>query len=192
MSRNRIDPVIFVWRDVDFVDHEDGVVRSGMAMVPVKRYENFAARQFVAGNTYRLGPSEVQSEASRGHFFICIHLAWENLPEDVTPRWRDETHMRRWILIEKGWYHESEFVVADRDTALQLATYIEARNRYARFAVIDNKLIVREAMSQSPKAMGKNNFERSKQDVLGFLTNLLGIDVTTLKKEAKKYEKLVQ
>lgn len=185
MSKRQIAPVSFEWREVEVADHEDGVIRTVMAMVPVKRFRRFAGEQYQAGHVYRLGPFEEQSEASRGHFFACVHTAWLNLPETVTPRWKSETHMRRWILIRCGWYDEKEFELKDEEQAFRLGTFIRTEDPYASMTVHGNKLIVRRAMTQSPKAMGKHNFEASKQDVLSYLSNLIGVDVTTLRKESK-------
>ena len=180
--------VSFSWRDVDVVDFSDGAVSTVKAMVPVARFRRFADAQYVDGHIYRLGPAEEQSEKSRGHYFACIHLIYLNLPESLSGRWPSETHMRKWALIETNWCDEKEFDCADEKQAFRLGHFIRSEDPYARIAIRGTTVIVRKAVTQSPKAMGREKFQKSKQDVLDILEFLTSIPTAAVKKEAKKVE----
>lgn len=187
----RILPVVFVWQEVDVVD-EQGVVSRRHAMVPQVRYVNVAKRQYHDREEYPMVPLEARSRKSHNAYFAQVNEAFDNLPEPLAPRWPTSEHMRKWLLIETGWFDEKEFEyegpTAKRD-GRRLGTFIRAESEFARIsihAITDRKVkvIVRVAKSQSAAAMGKADFEASKKAVLEELEAMIGLARGDLKREA--------
>ncbi len=180
-------PVVFVWRDVEVIDSDGEVVRQ-RAMVPLARYGNVAARQFHDLEEYPLVVLEARTRASHSHFFACVHEAFINLPEEVSVRWPTEEHMRKWVLIETGWFDEKDFDCPDERFAKRLATFIRTEDSYARISLHQVgkawRVIVRRAKSQSAAAMAKQAFEDSKRDVLDYLASMIGTTRGQIKKHA--------
>jgi hypothetical protein len=182
----RIQPIVFVWREVDLIDG-DGVAVRVKAMVPLVRYGNVAARQFTDGEQYPLAPIEERSMASHSQFFAAMNEYFKNLPEKIATRWPTVNHFRRWCLIETNWFDEKEFELTSEKHARALATFIRTEDEYARIAFRGGtKVIVRRAKSQSLAAMGKADFEKSKKDVLDLAESLVGAPVRTVMKNAGK------
>ncbi len=166
----RMLPVVFRWQD----GH----------MVPEARYEKVARRQFAADEDYPMVVLEARSRASHNHFFASVDDAWHNLPEDIAIRWPTAEHLRKWVLVETGWFDEKDFNCESPARAKELAAFIRKVAEYARIIVHGKQVIVREAKSQSEAAMGKEMFQKSKRDVLDLLAAMIGTTRGTLSKEA--------
>ncbi len=169
--------IAFIWREVDIAD-ADGVVSGVSAMVPMPRYRNVAQRQFVSGTEYILDEANERSMVSHNAYFAALHDYFENIPEKLAPRWPNEMTWRRWLLIECGWYDEKEFNVQTERDAKALATFVRTHDAFARISVHGKKVIVRTAKSQSMKAMGKDDFLKSKNDVLDLAGEIVGVSRT--------------
>jgi hypothetical protein len=188
---SRILPVNFIWKALD-VCVDGGEVRRIKAMVPLDRYHNVCARQYGEDGEYTLVPLEERSMKSHNAYFAQLHSAFQNLPETLAARWPTEEHMRKWVLIETGWFEEKEFPYEGRDArrhAKLLATFIRTQSEFARISthrVSDTKVlvIVRTAKSQSKVGMPtKAEFEKSKRDVLDWLEHAIGVARGTLVRE---------
>lgn len=186
----RHQAVVFDWKEVDVAD-TDGVVHSIMAMVPQRKYSNICKRQFGESGEYPLAAIEERSRASHSQFFASLHDGYINLPEKIAVRWPSAEHMRKWLLVETGWFDEKEFECPDEDFAKKLGTFVRTEDEFARISVHrprgnhDSwKVIIRRAKSQSAAAMGKQEFEASKKDVLDLLEHFLTVPRGTLIKEA--------
>lgn len=183
--RHAQQPIAFTWRDVDVIKTDGEVDRTG-AMVPTLRYRNVAQRQFGAGGEYVLEQVSERSMASHSHFFAALNDAFHNLPETVAPRWPTAEHFRKWLLVESGWFDEKEFDLISEKHAKALATFVRAEDVYARIAVHGKTVIVRRAKSQSLRAMGKDDFQKSKNDVLDLAEQFTGISRGQAMKNAGK------
>lgn len=183
----RILPVVFVWQEVDVVD-EQGVVSRRHAMVPQVRYVNVAKRQYHDREEYPMVPLEARSRKSHNAYFAQVNEAFDNLPEPLAPRWPTSEHMRKWLLIETGWFDEKEFDCDTEIMAKRLATFIRVQDSFARILIHKMakgfKLIVRRAKSQSIDSMSGTDFEKSKNDVLGLASSMIGVTTTELKRNA--------
>lgn len=182
----KIVPVVFHWQDVDVIDGEGEVTRT-KAMVPNPRYHNIAARQFSEGEEYPLVIMETRSRASHNHYFAAIKDGFDNLPENIAARWDTPDHLRKWCLIESGWYVEKEIDFGSTIYAKRAALLLHDEfDEYVRIFQPDNgrKLIIRKAKSQSVAAMSKEPFERSKKDVLGLIESLIKLHSGELAKNA--------
>ena len=100
----KIYPVVFHWLDVDVADQQ-GVMHATKAMVPIARYVNTAARQYHEGEEYPLVMLETRSRASHNQYFAAVNDGFDNLPERIAARWPTSEHLRKWLLIETGWFH---------------------------------------------------------------------------------------
>lgn len=183
----RIYPVTFVWRDVDVIDARTGEARHDMAMVPLNAANaSQARRQFHDGEEYPLAPLEARSRASHNAYFAELHSYWQNLPETVAARWLNEDHFRKWLLVETGWYDESEIDCATPAHAKETTGLIRSFDVYARMSVHGKKIIIRRARSQSAAAMGKAEFEKSKHDVLAVAATFVGVSPSQMKREVRR------
>ena len=168
----RMVPVVFKWKDVDLCAEGGEVIRSRV-MVPHPRYEKVARRQFAEGEEYPLIVLEARSRASHNQYFAAVNEAWDNLAEDIATRWPTAEHLRKWALVEVGFFDEKVFPDCKSPAhAKQLAVFVRSVDTYAQIHVHKTTVIVREPKSQSAAAMGKDQFEKSKRAVLDLLATL--------------------
>jgi hypothetical protein len=154
----------------------------GRVMVPLLRFEREAERRYAVNETYRMEVQEMQSAVSRGHYFVVVEEAWKNLPEHVAERWPTKDHLRKWALIRAGYYEETSIVLATKAEAIRVAAAIRPLDDYRLVTVRDAVVTIYTAKSQSLKAMGKEQFQASKDAVIGVLSELLGVEADQLTK----------
>lgn len=160
-------PIIFNW--------------NGEVMVPLNRRFAFQCdKQFVVGANYTLVQHEDRSAASHAHYFASITEAWRNLPEQMADRFPSPEHLRKFALVKAGYRDERTHVAATKAEALRLAAFIKPIDDFAIVTTSGMTVTVWTAKSQSVKAMGKKEFQASKESVLGVLADLLGVDVKAL------------
>jgi hypothetical protein len=186
MSR-RDQPIAFFWLSVDVVD-QHGVLTKCLAMVPQPRYVNVAKRQFgEAGSEHVLDPTSERSMASHNAYFAQLKEYFDNLPETYSPRYPTPEHFRKWLLVQTNWFDESEFNLSSEEAAKALGDFIRRRDAYAWMHPYGKKLIVRSPRSQSRAAMGKEDFEKSKHDVLELAAQMVGVAPGQMAKEARRH-----
>lgn len=182
-------PVRFVWREVDIVDAA-GVIVSKKVMEPLARYSNVCGRQFHEDEEYPLIVLEARSRASHDQYFAAVHEGWQNLPESIAVRWPTDEHLRKWCLIECGWFDEKDTPWDSKEDAMRHAAFVrEDVDEYARLSVHKTaegkwRLIVRHAKSQSAAAMAKGPFEESKRAVLDMIASFVNVRPAQLEKQA--------
>ena len=145
----------------------------GEHMVPL--HPRLADRQYVVGEIYRLDHVEDRSRASHSHFFAALQEAWSNLPEDLSERFPTSDHLRRYALVHCGYRDERSIVCASQAEAGRFAAFVKPMDDFAVVSVNRNVVVVMTAKSQSMKAMGKAEFQRSKDTVLDFVAKLIGV-----------------
>lgn len=163
-----IYPVIFEW--------------DGEAMRPLNRY--VADRQYVVGEHYRLEPREERSWASHGHYFASLNDAHANLPEDLAQRFPTVDHLRRYALVRTGFRDERTIVASSKAEARRIAAFLKPIDEFAVVSVHEAVVIVWTAKSQSLRAMGKDDFQRSKDAVLDFVAEIIGVSPDQLGRAA--------
>lgn len=151
---------------------------NGEALVPLG---GFATRQanehFVVGEQYKMVEHADRSINSHNHYFATIADAVETMPDELRETYPTAEHLRKKALIRKGWRDEREFVCDSKAAAARLAAFIKPLDTYAIIEHRETVVRVWTAKSQSKKAMpGKGEFQRSKQDVLDFIDDLLGVE----------------
>jgi len=165
---DRIPPIAFTW--------------DGDSMVP--RHPRLADRHFVVGETYTLEPREDRSSASHRHYFAAIKEAHDSLPEEAADRLPSPEHLRKFCLIKAGYRDERSIVCSSKAEAQRLAAWVRPMDEFAIVAVQGATVIQWTAKSQSVRAMGKAEFEASKDAVLNVIASLIGTDATTLRQRA--------
>lgn len=154
----------------------------GRAMLPLNPAR--AAQSFTIGENYRLEVREERSEASHAHYFAVVKEAFDNLPDSFSERFPTADHLRRWCLIKTGFRDERTHICESPAKARDLAAFIKPIDDYAVVVARDNIVVVWTAKSQSVRSMGKAEFQRSKDAVLGELAKLVGTEPETLRANA--------
>src|SRR5690606_27888578 len=117
-----------------------------------------------------------RSEASHNHYFASIANAWNTLPDHLLAEYPTAEHLRKKMLVKCGYADERSIVCASKAEAERIAAFIKPMDEYA--VVIHREAVVKvfTAQSQSMKAMGKREFQESKESVLAAIDNLLGVE----------------
>jgi hypothetical protein len=92
--------------------------------------------------------------------------------------------LRKAALIATGWHRETIIDAGNRAAALRVAAYVEAEDEFADVVTRGPTVIVRKARSQRMHGhdrMDKAEFQRSKDDILGWIANLIGVEAERLK-----------
>lgn len=149
-------------------------------LIPLPRFAERARKQFSAGQQYRMVEENERSEISHRHFFASLQEAWKQLPEQYAERFPTIDHLRKWALIESGFYDERSVVADSNEEALRIAAFTRPADPYAVVIVKGCVVHAYTAQSQSRKAMNARDFAASKQAVLEIVAGLVGVDVETL------------
>jgi hypothetical protein len=157
----------------------------GEAMRPLPRFARQADREFVIGELYRLVVQEERSAASHAQFFAALNDAWQNLPEDQAERFPSVEHLRKWALIQAGFADERSIVCGSKAEAQRVGAFVRPFDEYAVVIVRDAVVKVFTAQSQSMRAMGKPEFERSKRATLEIVARMIGVSADDLKQHSE-------
>jgi hypothetical protein len=87
--------------------------------------------------------------------------------------------LRKKALIATGWHREAIIEAGNAKAALRVAAYARGRDEFAHVITRGPTVIVRWARSQrmhGQDRMDKAEFQQSKDDILGWIANLLGVD----------------
>lgn len=166
-------PLPFVW--------------DGEAMRVKPQWQRRADDLFCIGETYTMAPVEDRSAASHRHYFACINEAWQNLPEEMAERYPTAEHLRKAALIRAGYRDERSIVCTSKAEARRLAAFIQPMDDHALVAISEAVVVVYTAKSQSVRAMGKADFQKSKDDVLAKLAEMIGVRTADLHKAANDH-----
>jgi hypothetical protein len=152
------------------------VTWNGDAFEPANSYwRKEADRRYTVGERYVLTVEEIRSEQSHKHMFAAIREAWMSLPESYHERYATPDHLRRWALIKTGFREERSIVCASETEARRVAAFVRPVDDYAVVVVRDNIVVHLTAKSQSSRAMGKDEFQRSKTAVLDCIAQMLDV-----------------
>lgn len=156
---------------------------SGEAMIPLR--PRAADRLYVIGEEYDLAPHEMRSGRSHKHFFVTVNEAWKTLPEDMAYTFPTPDHLRKYALIRAGYRDERTIVASSRAEALRIAAFVKPMDEYALVSTAGSTVVVLTAKSQSERAMGRADFQASKDAVLVILAEMLGVEPATLAKQTE-------
>ena len=148
------------------------------------RWAAVCDQQLVVGQTYRVAEIKDRSTSSHSHYFAAVAEAHANLPEDQAERFQTADHLRKWCLIKTGWADQRQIVCASKAEAQRVAAFVRPMDEYAIVTATEAVVTVFTAKSQSYRAMGKKDFQKSKQDVLDLLASMIGVEPQQLSAEA--------
>lgn len=165
-----IAPILCIWTAA-------GVRPGQHALVPWGAiWGKRAAEQFVAGEHYQVATIEERSINSHNHFFAALNDLYGNLPESIADSFSSVEHLRKRALIATGWRDERSIVCASKAEAQRVAAFVRPMDDFAAVSVHESAVVVWTAKSQSMRAMGKETFQRSKDDVLNWAAALIGTE----------------
>lgn len=165
-------PITFRWEGDSFVPNGP-------------RWQRECDKQFVIGQTYELVEQHQRSSNSHRHFFASVNEAWKNLPEAMTVQFPTSEHLRKYALIRAGYADSHTLVCSSKAEAIRIASFMRPLDEFGVVAV--NGLVVTRytAKSQSARAMGKEEFQKSKDAVLDVIASMISVPVETLKQNAQ-------
>lgn len=155
-------PIITIW--------------DGEAFVPANaHWARKADELFVVGERYALVEHHERSSASHAHYFAVLNDIWQSLPEHVAPQFPTAEVLRAHALIRTGYCNKRQLVCRSKAEAKRMAAFLKPANPFAIIEV-DNAVVTEwTAASQSYRAMDKKTFNASKQAVLDWCADLIGL-----------------
>lgn len=146
---------------------------TGAAMVPLQPQR--AERFYEVGQRYVLTEVQERSQSSHAHEFAWLREAWMNLPDNLAERFSSETHLRKWALIRAGYSDSHTITCNSKAEAARVAAFIRPIDEFA-LVIVQGATVTRyTAKSQSRKAMGGAEFQRSKTLIMEVIAKLLGV-----------------
>lgn len=158
---------------------------NGEAFVPIGRGRRDADRYFVIGERYTLVEEKQRSAASHRHYFAAVNEAWANLPQERAKDHPSADHLRKFALIMTGFRDERTLVASSRAEAQRLAAFVRPMDDYAVVTVEGALVRVLTAKTQNMRAMGAKQFQESKNAVLDYLAEMIGVEPGALTKHAE-------
>lgn len=158
----------------------------GETFRPWRRHEKECAERFVIGADYTVEQQEPRSAASHSHYFAALTEAWRNLPEDQAERFPTVEHFRKWLLIRAGYRDERTHACASKAEALRFSAFIKPIDEFAVVIAKEAVVSVYTAKSQSARAMGKKEFQESKDAVLSLAAEMIGVTPAQVEHNARE------
>lgn len=165
-SMMHASPLIFEW--------------DGEGFKPIRRHAKECDARFVIGERYVLDEIQERSAASHKQYFASIRDSWMLLPEHMAEQFPTPDHLRKYALIRAGFRDERSIAASSKAEALRIAAFIRPMDEFAIVTVHGSIVTVYTAKSQSMRAMGKAQFQASKQSVLDFIASLIEVEPETL------------
>ena len=142
-------------------------------MRPTVAYRALCAERYQDGEAVRLLEEKQRSPASHAHYFATINDMWSSLPESLDGKYPSPEHLRKWALCRAG-YADERYIVCDTlKEARKVAAFVRSFDDFAVIRTEGEVVRVYHAKSQSAHAMGGQEFQKSKEAVLGIIQGLL-------------------
>lgn len=155
-------PIIFRW--------------TGEVFEPSTNYQaHLAGQRFAEGDVVALTEHFDRSKISHDHYFATLHELWTNLPERIAPAFPNEDVLRAHALIRTGYCNKRQVVLRSNAEASRVAAFMRPSNPLAIIDVDGPVVTEWTAESQKYRAMGKKRFQQSKDAVLGWVSDLVGL-----------------
>lgn len=151
------------------------------------RWANLADKNYVIGEKYAIVPVAERSQKSHAHYFALINEAWMNLPDNLSEIYPTSEHLRKAALIRAGYCDVQNVTCATKAEALRWANVARSLDEYSVVSVHASVVSIYRARSQSYKAMPNGEFQRSKEAVLGVLSEMIGAEISDLKRSAEPH-----
>jgi hypothetical protein len=155
---------------------------NGQVMVPTRLLA--ATQAYEPGRRYWLEEASERSWLSHQQQFAWIGEAWGNLPHALAETFPTPEHLRKAALIATGWRRETIIEAGNATAAQRVAAYARGEDEFAHVVVRGPTVIVQKARSQRMHGhdrMDKAEFQKSKDDILGWIADLIGVTPEQLK-----------
>lgn len=151
---------------------------TGDSFQPInKHWARKCDERFVVGQIYTLDEIHARSSATHAHYFATIHDIWQSLPERLSQQFPTDEHLRKYALIKTGFHTMQQHVCKSEAEALRLAAVIRPYDSYQIVVVAGNVVTVYHAISQDYRSMNKETFAESKEKVLDWCSDLIGVQI---------------
>ena len=158
---------------------------TGEAFLPAgNMWGRRADKLLVVGECYLIEAREPRSAESHRHYFACINEAWSNLPDSLAEQFPTADHLRKFALVKAGYRDERTFVCGSKAEAVRLAAFIKPIDDFAVVVVVEATVSVYTAKSQKMRAMGRAEFQASKDKVLDVIAAMIGTTVEAISASA--------
>jgi hypothetical protein len=151
---------------------------TGATMVPLQPQR--AESCLDVGERYVLVQHQERSQSSHNHEFGWLREAWVNLPDNLAERFPSEEHLRKWALIRAGYSDSQTITCNSKAEAQRVAAFIRPIDEFSVVIVAGPTVTRYTAKSQSRRAMGGADFQRSKTLIMEVIAKLLGVDPENL------------
>ena len=155
-------------------------------MEPLPRFREECRKTFENQHIYRMEEIQARSEASHRAFFASLNEAWANLPDELAQEFTTAESLRKYALIKSGHCNQHTFSCATRAEALRLSAFLKPLDEFGVIRVNGATVTRYVAHSQSYRAMDKETFRKSFDDVLRIVAEMIGTSVKTLDANAGK------
>lgn len=157
----------------------------GEAMHPASQFwAKKADQEFVVGEVYKLVEHHDRSGASHNHYFAAVQNGFDNLPDQMRGEYPTSEHLRKKALIRTGYRDERDIVLPTKADAERVAAFMRPMDEYAIVVPVNCVVRVWTAKTQKKSAMDAKEFQKSKQAVLDFIDDLLGVEPGTTARNA--------
>jgi hypothetical protein len=164
------------------------VMWSGASFVPEDRFMPYCRHWFGVGEVLLIDPEQERDMNSHRHYFAQLKTGWDNLPERLVEKYPTLEIFRKKLLIECGYFHEATLICDTAASAATTAAFMAPLDPSAVIVVRGRMIRRYVAKSQSVAAMGREEFQRSKWDVLNAAAALIEVTPKQLERETKKLE----
>lgn len=152
---------------------------------PLGRFAAEAARHFGEGEIVNLVIHEERSDVSHRHAFAWLREAWVNLPEGLAEAYASPEHLRKRALIATGWCTTQDYVCGSKAEAVRWAANLRREaDEHALVIVKEGVVRVHRAKSQARGKMNKADFQASKDAIMGWIADLIGVTPAELQRSA--------
>lgn len=130
---------------------------------------------FGAGETLALEVQAMRSMNSHRHYFATLRDLWANLPERLAmaPYAKSPETLRKHALIATGYADAQSVDCGSKAAAERVAAFMAGMTDYAVVSVSGPVVRRYTARSQSVRAMGAKEFQRSKSGVIDWCEALV-------------------
>ena len=173
----------------------------GQSMKPAPRFMALAMRQYVIGEEYPLEVVEERSSKDHRHYFAAIKNAFDHIDDAETLAVLNTPNkLRQFCLIMTGWNDTTIFGPLSKRAAIKSAQMaainFRSKDDYVEISVRqchDEEtgeingwaVVIKTAKSQSRASMDKEDFRKSKIDVLEVLSGHIEVKRRDLERSAK-------
>lgn len=159
----------------------------GEVFRPVSPYwARRADKQFARGEVLRLIDNPERSTNSHNHLFAAVEEAFKNLPPLMAERFSSPEALRKYALVKSGHCYSESVTCPSHADALRVAAFVRGDDEFAVITVKKNVVTRFRPKSQSRRAMSKEEFQKSKDDVLRVVSEMLGVAKQELSDAADK------